>query len=163
MDDAGGQRFLHGQPRGDMEGRDRSRADDPRLLAVGAYRRGDQERGRRDEVEVVSDDRWAWLLPVGRYHPATRWAFGEMKTFRAFLSKITLRDFITGLLIAGLIFTVVVGSAISQQRANETQLVVACTSAKANIEQLEALRAVARTLGLPSNTVVIPPLPPECA
>lgn len=45
---------------------------------------------------------------------------------------------------------------------NNVQLQVSCASARANIEQLEALRRVTRSLGLPPETVVVPEVPEEC-
>jgi len=48
-----------------------------------------------------------------------------------------------------------------QSQANAVQLTVVCTSAEANIQQLQALAALHRRLGVPID-FVIPPLPPEC-
>lgn len=47
------------------------------------------------------------------------------------------------------------------QEANEVQLEVTCTTLQANIDTLEALEAVSRTLGLPES-FDIPELPAEC-
>ena len=49
----------------------------------------------------------------------------------------------------------------NQRAANETQLVVACTSARANISQLEALRSFAEQIGVPW-VYPVPEVPPEC-
>lgn len=51
---------------------------------------------------------------------------------------------------------------VGQRQANQTQLVVACTSAKASIEELTALNEIADRLGIPHDFTV-PRLPPECA
>jgi hypothetical protein len=46
-------------------------------------------------------------------------------------------------------------------KADDTQLTVACTSARSDIAQLKALGKFAKTLGVPV-TWTIPELPPEC-
>lgn len=43
----------------------------------------------------------------------------------------------------------------------DTQLLISCTTAKSNIEQLHALKKIGRELGLPSQ-FHIPALPEEC-
>jgi hypothetical protein len=48
-----------------------------------------------------------------------------------------------------------------QRQIDRAQIEIGCTSAKANIQQLEALESVARTLGLP-DTIEVPSLPEEC-
>lgn len=49
----------------------------------------------------------------------------------------------------------------NQKAAAETQLVVSCTSARANIIQLEALRSFAEQIGVPW-VYPVPEVPPEC-
>lgn len=50
----------------------------------------------------------------------------------------------------------------SNAAADQTQLTVSCTSARSNIEILQALSKFAHQLGVPV-TWEIPELPPECA
>ena len=47
------------------------------------------------------------------------------------------------------------------QAENQTQFDLSCLSAENQIEQLQALRSISRTLGLPP-TFEIPELPEEC-
>lgn len=55
----------------------------------------------------------------------------------------------------------VVLTAVVQARIDRSQLEVTCTSARANVEQLRAIEAVAIELGVPV-TFTIPKVPPEC-
>lgn len=48
-----------------------------------------------------------------------------------------------------------------EARVDEAQFDITCTSTRANIEQLKALRSIARELGIPA-AFQIPPLPSEC-
>jgi hypothetical protein len=48
-----------------------------------------------------------------------------------------------------------------QSRVDEVQFDISCSSARANISQLEALHSIARELGIPA-LFPIPEVPPEC-
>jgi nitrate/TMAO reductase-like tetraheme cytochrome c subunit len=48
-----------------------------------------------------------------------------------------------------------------QSRVDEVQFDISCSSARANVSQLEALHAIARELGIPA-LFPIPEVPPEC-
>lgn len=63
------------------------------------------------------------------------------------------------------LFVVVAGMLIGlgwiQNRLDEQQKAITCLSVDANVQQLEALEDISRTLGLPT-TFPIPEVPPEC-
>lgn len=68
-------------------------------------------------------------------------------------------------LLVIIVFFVIAAPALvvlsNQRIANDTQLAVTCTSARANIEQLSALEEIADKLGIPHDFNV-PEVPPEC-
>ena len=80
---------------------------------------------------------------------------GRITRLRRWLLALTV------VVIAGAVAAPIVGSAILNTREAETQLVVSCTSARANISQLTALREISDQLGVPTN-FTIPEVPPEC-
>ena len=92
---------------------------------------------------------------------------GRVTRLRRWLLALTI------VVIAGAVAAPIIGSAIVERNEAETQLAVTCTSARANISQLEAiqtngkiLKRIARSLGLPIDVPPfpeIPEVPPECA
>jgi hypothetical protein len=48
-----------------------------------------------------------------------------------------------------------------QAKVDEAQFDITCTSVRANVDQLKALRSIARELGIPAP-FDIPEVPPEC-
>jgi hypothetical protein len=77
-------------------------------------------------------------------------------------SKITLQDWIIAGILAFMVASLFVIPAYVQHRVDAAQQNISCLSAQANIQQLEALRAISHDLGLPT-TFRVPPLPPECS
>jgi type II secretory pathway pseudopilin PulG len=80
---------------------------------------------------------------------------GRIDRLRRWLLALTI------VVIAGAVAAPIIGSAILNAREAETQLVVSCTSARANVAQLTALREISDQLGVPTN-FAIPEVPPEC-
>jgi cell division protein FtsL len=76
-------------------------------------------------------------------------------------SKLSLRDWVVAGILVVMVATVFIIPAYVQRRVDEAQQNITCLSAKANIQQLEALDDIADRLGLPT-TFVVPPPPPEC-
>lgn len=74
---------------------------------------------------------------------------------------MTRRDIMQALLLFLVIAGMIVGLGWIQNRLDEQQLSITCTSARSNIQQLEALQDISRTLGLPT-TFSIPEVPAEC-
>lgn len=75
-----------------------------------------------------------------------------------------LRTQMLGLIVVVVLIlsaTPVLVSTYLDQRIDEAQFQIACTSAQANLSQLRALQAVARELGIPGDFPV-PEIPPEC-
>ena len=50
----------------------------------------------------------------------------------------------------------------NERIANQTQLAVTCTSARASVQELTALNEIADRLGIP-HEFTVPEVPPECA
>lgn len=67
---------------------------------------------------------------------------------------------LVGLMLLGIAAGFVVILTIPAQ-LDQTELDIACVSARSNIAQLEALTDISRSLGLPTHFMV-PDLPPEC-
>jgi hypothetical protein len=67
---------------------------------------------------------------------------------------------LVGLMLLGIVAGFVVILTIPAQ-LDQTEIDIACVSARANIAQLEALTDISESLGLPTEFVV-PDLPPEC-
>jgi hypothetical protein len=80
---------------------------------------------------------------------------GRVSRLRRWLLALTI------VVIAGAVAAPIVGSALIERNTAETQLAVTCTSARANINQLEALQAFSMQLGVPWS-YPIPEVPPEC-
>jgi hypothetical protein len=76
-------------------------------------------------------------------------------------TSLTVRDWIVAGILAVMVASLFVIPAYVQRRVDESQLTITCLSARANIQQLGALREISDRLGLPT-TFRIPPLPPEC-
>jgi type II secretory pathway pseudopilin PulG len=76
-------------------------------------------------------------------------------------AKLTLRDWIVAIILVVMVATVFLVPAYVQRRVDEAQANITCLSARANIQQLEALREISDRLGLPT-TFRIPTPPPEC-
>lgn len=80
---------------------------------------------------------------------------GRVDRLRRWLLALTI------VVVAGAVAAPIIGASIVARNTSETQLVVSCTSARANINQLEALRQFSRQIGVPW-TYPIPDIPPEC-
>jgi hypothetical protein len=77
-------------------------------------------------------------------------------------TKLTIRDWIVAGILVVMVATVFIVPAYVQRRVDESQQNITCLSARANIHQLEALRQISHSLGLPT-TFRVPILPPECS
>lgn len=74
---------------------------------------------------------------------------------------LKLREILGILVLPVIIVVALVAPAYVTARVNKVQLEVTCTSARANMEQLQALKNISHELGLPIR-FTITPLPPEC-
>jgi len=66
------------------------------------------------------------------------------------------------ILLTVLVVISLLATAWVTSQVDEAQLTISCTSAKANVAQLEALAALEQRLGIPVD-FTIPEVPPECA
>ncbi len=102
---------------------------------------------------------WDYRADEHRFLPLVGAAMtdnGRVLRLRRWLLVLTI------VVLTGAVTAPIIGAAIVDRREAGTQLVIACTSARSNITQLEALRAFSRRLGVPW-TYPIPEVPPECA
>lgn len=74
---------------------------------------------------------------------------------------MTRKDVWQAFLLFLVVVVFIVGTTILDVRENERNLEVVCTSARANIDQLAALREISDQLGVPTR-FEIPEEPPEC-
>jgi hypothetical protein len=76
-------------------------------------------------------------------------------------SSLTIREIIGILILPVLIAVGFILYASVTRAVTDAQLNVTCTSARASVDQLTALREIADQLGVPV-TFTIPEVPPEC-
>jgi hypothetical protein len=74
---------------------------------------------------------------------------------------LTIREILGILVLPVIIVLALIAPAYVTNRVNQIQLEVSCQTARANIQQLQALRAISHELGIPVGFTVPAP-PPEC-
>lgn len=75
--------------------------------------------------------------------------------------RFSARELVGVLILPLLIAAAFILYASVTRAVNESQLNVTCVSARANVEQLTALREIADQLGVPV-LFTVPKVPPEC-